>query len=378
MAGWRKILRLSIAGLTAAALIGVAPTAPAQADPSQPIVGGTRAAQGEFPFMVSLSMGCGGSLYTPQIVLTAAHCVPGTAPNTRITATVGVVDLNDPNRTEIKSTHVYRAPGYNGRGKDWALIKLARPVDLPVLPIATNADNNSGTFTISGWGRTRENGPTSDYLLKAEVPFVNDTSCRTSYPNLVPTEEICAGYQQGGVDTCQGDSGGPMFRRDAAGAWVQVGITSWGTGCARANYPGVYTEVSTFASAIAAAAASMGGGTPTPGCGPFTNDADVTVPDQGEGQSPVTVTGCTGSASNTSKVYARIVHTYRGDLVVHLIAPDGSEYLLHNRAGGGADNLDQTFNVDLASESRSGAWRLRVRDMAAQDVGHIDTWNLTL
>lgn len=72
-----------------------------------------------------------------------------------------------------------------------------------------------------------------------------------------PHEEICAGYDAGGVDTCQGDSGGPMFRRDNANAWIQVGIVSWGDGCARPDAPGVYSEVSTFASQIASAAATL-------------------------------------------------------------------------------------------------------------------------
>src|SRR5438552_628489 len=60
--------------------------------PVPTVVGGTRAAQGEFPWMVRLSMGCGGALYTQQIVLTAAHCVGGSGPNAGITATAGVVD----------------------------------------------------------------------------------------------------------------------------------------------------------------------------------------------------------------------------------------------------------------------------------------------
>jgi secreted trypsin-like serine protease len=92
-------------------------------------------------------------------------------------------------------------------------------------------------------------------LMKAEVPFVDDSQCGQAYPDLVAEEEICAGYwDEGGVDTCQGDSGGPMFRPDATGAWIQVGIVSWGNGCARPQFPGVYTQVSTFADEIQAAA----------------------------------------------------------------------------------------------------------------------------
>ncbi|MFF3752178.1 S1 family peptidase [Streptomyces sp. NPDC002018] len=229
----------------------VAPVAP-------PVVGGTRAAQGEFPFMVRLSMGCGGALYSPTVVLTAAHCVNGSGNNTSITATAGVVDLQSSSAVKVRSTKVYQAPGYNGVGKDWALIKLAQPINLPTLKIATTTQYNTGTFTVAGWGAATEGGGQQRYLLKASVPFVSDASCDASYGgDVIVGEEICAGYAQGGTDTCQGDSGGPMFRKDNAGAFVQVGIVSWGNGCARPNYPGVYTEVSTFASAIASAASTL-------------------------------------------------------------------------------------------------------------------------
>ncbi|MFI6283722.1 serine protease [Streptomyces sp. NPDC051018] len=247
--------RCAAAGAVVLAAISLQPTS-ASAVPA-PVVGGTRAAQGEFPFMVRLSMGCGGALYTQQIVLTAAHCVPGSGSNTSITATAGVVDLQSTGAIKVRSTKVLQAPGYNGTGKDWALIKLARPIALPTLKIAGTTAYNSGTFTVAGWGAAREGGAQQRYLLKAQVPFVSDATCRRSYPGLVASEEICAGYPQGGVDTCQGDSGGPMFRKDNTNAWVQVGIVSWGEGCAQPNYPGVYTEVSTFAAAIRAAAATL-------------------------------------------------------------------------------------------------------------------------
>ncbi|MEV5378767.1 serine protease [Streptomyces nondiastaticus] len=243
--------------LTAGAALADGPRDPR---PHEGVVGGTQAQQGEFPWMVRLSMGCGGALYTKQIVLTAAHCVGGSGANTSITATAGVADLNSPQAIKVKSTQVIQAPGYNGSGKDWALIKLARPVDLPTLKTADTDAYNNGTFTIAGWGADREGGSQQRYLLKATVPFVDDTACQQAYGNLIPDEEICAGYlDQGGVDTCQGDSGGPMFRKDGAGAWIQVGIVSWGQGCARPQYPGVYTEVSTFAADIRSAAASLGG-----------------------------------------------------------------------------------------------------------------------
>jgi secreted trypsin-like serine protease len=388
---WRTTLRRA-AVLTAgvAAVIGTAVTQavadPPPSDVEPQVVGGTPAAQGEFPFMVRLSMGCGGALYTRQIVLTAAHCVGASGPNTSVTATAGVVDLQDPARIQVRSERILRAPGYNGNGRDWALIKLQSPITdsrVATLPIATTTAFNSGTFTVAGWGANREGGAQQRFLLKATVPFISDTQCRSaggSYSGLIFTDEICAGnWTSGGVDTCQGDSGGPMFRRDNGGAWIQVGITSWGEGCARPQAPGVYTEVSTFAQQIADAAASLGGGgtPPRPGV-TFENPNDVTINDLATVNSPVTVSGVTGNALATSTAEVHIVHTYRGDLVVDLVAPDGTVYNLLNRSGGSADNVDQTFSVNLGGEVANGTWNLRVRDAAAQDAGRIDSWKLTL
>ena len=252
MPGSWKRLALSAAGAAAGmALVAAAFSAPAAAarppgDIGPDVVGGTPAAQGEFPWMVRLSMGCGGALYRPNLVLTAAHCVGPTGTNTSITATLGVVDLQDPNRITRQSNYVYRAPGFTGAtaGKDWALIRLSSPVTtLAMLPVATSTRYDTGTFTIAGWGATSEGGAQQRFLQKAQVPFVSDTTCKASYPGLVSSDMICAGYTQGGVDTCQGDSGGPMFGRNAAGALRVVGATSYGEGCARPNKPGVYARV---------------------------------------------------------------------------------------------------------------------------------------
>jgi secreted trypsin-like serine protease len=255
---------MTAATITAATAVpAAAVAAPDGTGPTPYVVGGTRAAQGEFPFMVRLSMGCGGALYSSTLVLTAAHCVGRTGANTSITATLGVVDLQSSSRISRRSNYVYRAPGYNGNGDDWAFVRLSSPVTgLATLPIATSTAYDSGTFTVAGWGSAREGGAQQRYLLKATVPFVSDATCNSNSMyagDIIPAEEICAGYTSGGVDTCQGDSGGPMFRRDAANAWIQVGIVSWGEGCARPNRPGVYTQVSYFSSAIRSAASSLGG-----------------------------------------------------------------------------------------------------------------------
>ncbi|WP_442935214.1 putative Ig domain-containing protein [Micromonospora sp. CPCC 206061] len=216
--------------------------------------------------MVRLSLGCGGAMYTPTLILTAAHCVAdlGTGPNTSVTVTWGVVDLEDPNRTTRTSDYIHVADGYYGNGKDWALIRISQPINSPLLKLATDTSLHNGAFTVAGWGATYEDGPQHRFQLKADVPFISDTQCASAgtggYAGLIFDEEICAGnWSSGGVDTCQGDSGGPMFKRDANNEWVQVGITSWGVGCARPQKPGVYTEVRSFADDICTAAASLGG-----------------------------------------------------------------------------------------------------------------------
>ncbi len=375
--------KVTLVGVGVAAVLGAvagqAVAAPPPDDVQPQVVGGVRADQGEYPWMVRLSMGCGGAMYTQQLVLTAAHCVPATGNNANITATLGSVDLQDPARITVRSNYVHRAPGYNNPdGDDWALIRLERPVDVPTLAVATNGDNDSGTFTVAGWGAAVEGGPQQRYLLEAAVPFIDDAQCGSAYTDLVPAEEICSGnWDDGGVDTCQGDSGGPMFRRDAGDEWVQVGITSWGFGCARPANPGVYTQTSHFSAEIAAAADSLGSGT---ACATQANTARLGIPDAGAAiTSTVTVAGCTGNATASSRVAVKITHPYRGDLIIDLVAPDGSTYRLKNSSGGdSADNVDATYTVDASSEVADGNWQLRVRDMFRSDVGTLESWSISL
>ncbi|MFB7057951.1 M28 family metallopeptidase [Streptomyces vinaceus] len=131
--------------------------------------------------------------------------------------------------------------------------------------------------------------------------------------------------------------------------------------------------------AIAYAIWNLGAGTPVPPGKSFENTADVNIPDSPGAavNSPITVSGVTGNAPATTKVDVNIVHTYIGDLVVDLVAPDGTVYNLHNRSGGSADNLVKTYTVNASSEVANGVWNLRVKDGAAQDTGYVNSWKIT-
>jgi hypothetical protein len=119
--------------------------------------------------------------------------------------------------------------------------------------------------------------------------------------------------------------------------------------------------------------------TPSPspsGCA-GTNGGDVQIPDLSTVSSSIRISDCARNASATATVEVHIAHTFIGDLIVSLIAPDGSTYVLHNRAGGGTDNINRTYTVNLSSEPANGAWRLRVQDAAPADVGRIDSWTIS-
>ena len=261
----RNVASLVVLGLIAAVLsIGEIPAqAGDDAAPVREVVGGDLAPGGRFPWMVRLSMGCGGALTAPRVVLTAGHCVDGTGRDGSIRVTAGVTDLKSDDAITARSVSVIRADGFRGetRGDDWALIKLDRALDLPTLDLTRSAVPDRAQVTVMGWGQTSESALRQQRKLRyATVPVVPDSTCAKAYRKvgveLVADEQICAGKR--GVDTCQGDSGGPMIRKDGAGRWVQVGIVSWGLGCARDGYPGVYTQVSTFRKAIRAATRKLG------------------------------------------------------------------------------------------------------------------------
>ncbi|WP_405507056.1 M4 family metallopeptidase [Streptomyces cyaneofuscatus] len=125
--------------------------------------------------------------------------------------------------------------------------------------------------------------------------------------------------------------------------------------------------------------ARPGGGDPDPGGKVFENNTVVNIPDAGAAvTSTVNVTGVTGNAPSALKVDVNITHTYRGDLVIDLVAPDGTAYRLKNSSSGdSADNVVATYTVNASSEVANGAWRLKVQDVARADTGRINSVKLT-
>lgn len=117
-------------------------------------------------------------------------------------------------------------------------------------------------------------------------------------------------------------------------------------------------------------------GTPPPPGAFFENGTNFTINDNATVDSPITVTGVAGNAPATLQVAVTIIHTYQGDLKVDLVAPDGTLYNIHNRSGGGTDNIIKTVTINASSEVANGTWKLRVNDNANADTGYIDHWSM--
>ncbi|KAJ8708427.1 hypothetical protein PYW07_010552 [Mythimna separata] len=215
------------------------------------IVGGEDIDITEAPYQVSLVRGgrhsCGGAIVAKDIVVTAAHCISGSYPEMYKVRVGSSYSQKGGDLYPVGDLLWHPDFNYSKMDSDIAILWLSRPLTFsttvaPVEMMARNEEINDGDLTVvTGWGNLFETGGTPSKLQSVAVPKVNERVCSAAYQPVysITRNMLCAGASEGGKDACQGDSGGPLVHNNKL-----AGIVSWGLGCARPDYPGVYAKIS--------------------------------------------------------------------------------------------------------------------------------------
>ncbi|XP_072949952.1 trypsin-1-like [Epargyreus clarus] len=217
------------------------------------VVGGGAVSPGEFPWLAAVKRDgkliCGATVVARDHLITATHCIYEVEAS-RLTVLVGEHDVNNSLAEGFPVAHVFQHPDFNRYtyDNDIAVLRLAQPLpDNLYKPVCLpdDVDRLEGENAIvSGWGSTIEKGPPSNIPMKADVQIWTQEACTgAGYGRRKVTPRmLCANAPE--RDACTGDSGGPLLM--AHPHYTIVGIVSWGRGCARQGYPGVYARVDRF------------------------------------------------------------------------------------------------------------------------------------
>jgi len=214
------------------------------------IVGGYEIDISDVPYQVSLQTGshfCGGSIISEKWILTAAHCTVGQDPKYLKVRVGSSTHSSNGTLVPVKNIFVHKQFDYSKIDYDYSLLELVEPLKLDerrqlvTLPRPFELVRDNTTCLVTGWGDTHSTSESRTHLRGTEVPIYNQKKCSEAYQSYggVTSRMICAGFEQGGKDACQGDSGGPLVCNNKL-----FGIVSWGYGCAKPKYPGVYSRVS--------------------------------------------------------------------------------------------------------------------------------------
>jgi len=227
------------------------------------IVGGVETGAHEYPWQVGIVSNsggtpfCGGSLLTRETVLTAAHCTQGlSASNIKVVLGDHDTQVKEKYEKVVDVKTIIEHPGFNDMLEhDFAILHLKEPAKIwmneitPVcLPQKSDGTAYEGvTSTVTGWGTLSSGGEQARKLMEVDVKTITNTECDDAYKSDggVDSSMLCA--KASGKDACQGDSGGPLVTLESSDKggtfYSQIGVVSWGIGCADPKYPGVYSRV---------------------------------------------------------------------------------------------------------------------------------------